>query len=150
LVALVVIGVGAVAFRTLRGPGKQAIPRVEDVARLYVYLNLPVDPPIGPLPPPFDAPPAHFATLLGHMNTATEISLPQTKVTVGYLEAWYRDGAGLRAELYLVASNSMSIESKDLVLATPDGVWRRSGKFVDFIDDVKRAFQATPAQTKSP
>ncbi|HEY2837512.1 MAG TPA: hypothetical protein VGJ26_00065 [Pirellulales bacterium] len=97
--------------------------------------------PHDPLPPPFDAPPDHLATLLGRINSATEISKPATTLSIGYLEAWYGNGKGLRVELFLVASNDTTLSSKDLVLSTPDGIWRRDGKFVEFADEVRAAYR---------
>lgn len=148
LVALLgLIGVVA-AYLTLGKTTGPAIPHADDVVRLHVHLTLPVEPPDGPLPPPFDAPPGHFAEIIDDLNGATRIDLPKTKLSVGYVEAWYRNGSGVRVELFLVASKDAALTSKNLVLSTKDGVWRRGEKFLDFAAQMQSAYRDLPAEPK--
>jgi hypothetical protein len=141
LIALLVLGIAAVVYRRLSVQAGPAVPRIGEISRLHIHLEPPMNRPHDPLPPPFDAPPDHLATLLGRINSATEISKPATTLSIGYLEAWYGNGKGLRVELFLVASNDTTLSSKDLVLSTPDGIWRRDGKFVEFADEVRAAYR---------
>ena len=148
LVALLGLSGLAVAYLTSGRPVGPAIPRVDDVVRLHINLTFPLDSRHEPLPPAFDAPKGHFAAILDDLNRANRIDPPTTKLTIGYVEAWYRDGAGLRAELFLMASNDALLTSKDLVLATPDGVWRRDGKFMDFADEARNAYRDAQTEAK--
>lgn len=148
LLALLGLSSVAVGYLATRHRVGQAIPSVADVVRLRVHLDLPLNPPQESLPPSFDAPPAHSAALLDRLNGATRIDPPRTKLGIGFLEAWYRDGHGLRIELFLIASNDALLTSKDLVFATPDGVWRRDGKFIDFADEARSAYRDFQAGSK--
>jgi hypothetical protein len=145
LVALLGLSGIAVAYVTIGRAGRPTIPDVDDVVRLHINLSFPLESPHKPLPPAFDAPPERFAEILGDLNQADRIDPPKTKLTIGYVEVWYRNGAGLRVELFLIASNDAALTSKDLVLATTDGVWRRGRKFLDFAETARNAYRDAQA-----
>lgn len=80
------------------------------------------------------------------MNSANRIDVPTTKIHLGYIEAWYKSGEGLRVELLGVRPKDTNTAARELVLGTPDGVWRRCGDFDDFVALVREAYrESAPA-----
>lgn len=148
LVALLGLSVVVVAYLTLGNITGPAIPHVNDVVRLHINLTYPMDPPEEALPPAFDVPPGRVQEIVDDLNSATRIDLPKAKLSLGYVEAWYRDGSGQRVELYLISSKDAALASKDLVLATSDGVWRRGKKFLAFAEQARSAYRDLQAEAK--
>ncbi len=140
LIALLAVGALAIAFLRRSSQAAVAVPRVNEITRLHVYIELALGAAGDQPPPAFDAPPGHYAAIVERLNTATSIRRPGTALNVGRVEAWYREGESVRVDLFLIASADMGLATKDLVLATADGVWRRDGKYVDFVADVQKAY----------
>jgi|GEM_PF-4881548 len=124
-----------------------AIPRVDELTRLHVHID-------GALPgqelnvtPRFDVPSAYFQAIVGPFNTATAIRRPATVSSIGRVEAWYSDGQSTRLDLFLMATKDASLKSKNLVFSTPAGDWREAGNYLEFSDQLQKAYRESKASS---